>query len=498
MNIRHVCSRLLLCICVTHLIYMGARGWVHAEELDDRLPVHVDGRLGFIDLSGNLLFLTEFSTYDDGRPEEPRWTEGFLWVRTNFIDRHGNRLSPKALGDFDFMYRPSFRQGYAHVSVQDADRELYGIIGTSGRIVFTSPRPFRDTDFADNLHPVPLAGGFGYIDTNGTVAVAGPFEAARDFQEGLAWVRQNGKWGAIDCTGRYTVRPDYADVHNSGFCCGHAWVRRAKRWGLIDTSGRTILKPQYDSVGSIRGELACVESKGRWGVVDSTGRYRIRPRYDKIEPLWGAESLWKIQYNGKHGLATSEGTVTLPVDYDEICGFIGTNAYTWIRKGDLGGIIDRSGTLVVQPIYDILHPSFEEGLAPFRLKGKCGYVNQHFRVVIEPRFGPNNFNEYFSCGRARIRDRNGKYGFIDSNGGFVIPARYDRAAWKFKYDLASVATGKYPESPQWGVINAHGEIVVPLEYDGAAVVRPGIVKLYKGSSYGYLRVPDTWIWALRE
>jgi hypothetical protein len=463
--------------------------------------VHVNGHLGFIDLSGKLLFETEFRDYDDGLRGEPNWSEGFLWVDDNLINFDGKPLSPEPIEPFDWMYNPepSFQNGRVFVSTGSGARKRYRIIDTSGRSIFSSPSPFQECDFEEGLHPVPLDGGYGYIDTNGTVAIVGQYEQAKSFRGGLAWVRDHGKWGAIDRTGTYAIRPTYDDAHYTGFCEGHAWVRTARSWGLVDKLGRQRIAPQFDEVGPARGGVFCVKRGERWGVVDNKGAFRIPLRYDRVEPVSGTDSLWNVQRDGKHGIVTSDGTEALPVEYDRISGFSHSSGLGWVRKGALAGLIDKTGSFVRDLGYDHISPDFQEGLAPFGLNGKTGYMDRAFRVVIAPQFLPENDVRWgFSCGRTRYCGEEGLYGYIDTSGQIVVAPRYDDAAYRFEYGLAWVAVGKLLASPKYGVVDTTGTLVVPLEYSSARVVRPGIVKLSVGHRYGYMRVPGTWIWEPSE
>lgn len=501
LNTSKLRALLLIWLCVFQLprALLGAE--TDDPPLPDRLPVHVNGHLGFIDLSGKLLFMTEFKDYGDGLGYEPFWSEGFLWVDDNFIGFDGKPLSPQPLAPFDWMHipEPPFQDGRVHVSTGSGSNTLYRIIDTSGRTIFSSPTRYGEFGFEEGLHPVPLAGGYGYIDTNGTVAIAGPYEQARSFRAGLAWVRDHGKWGAIDRTGKYAVRPNYEDAHYAGFCEGHAWVRNSRGWGLVDTFGRQRIKPQFDEVGRIRGGLTCVKRGERWGVVDSKGILRVPLRYDRVEPIFRTDSLWDVQDDVKHGIVTSDGVEALPVEYDEIGGFRDSSGLARVTKGGLHGLVDKTGGLALSPVYDSISPDFKEGLAPFCLNGKWGYMDRAFRIVIAPQFMPKNDVGWgFSCGRSRFRDDEGRYGYIDTSGQIVIAPRYDDAEYRFQHGLAPVTIGKYPAVQKHGVIDTRGTLVVPLEYGSARVVRPGIVRLSIGRRYGYMRPPGTWIWEPSE
>lgn len=82
---------------------------------------------------------------------------------------------------------------------------------------------------------------FAFIDIE-TGAEITPFifEANRDFTEGLAAVRYNGKWGFIDYSGNWVIPPVY--LRANSFSEGLAAVQNADNlWGFIDMQGQQVI-----------------------------------------------------------------------------------------------------------------------------------------------------------------------------------------------------------------------------------------------------------------
>jgi hypothetical protein len=91
--------------------------------------------------------------------------------------------------------------------------------------------------------------GVRFIGRTGNVAISRPFESARDFQEGAAAVRENGRWGYIDRAGEFLIPPRYAEAGSfreglaeaTPFVQGLAAVRvGTDRISYINTKGRTV------------------------------------------------------------------------------------------------------------------------------------------------------------------------------------------------------------------------------------------------------------------
>ena len=52
--------------------------------------------------------------------------------------------------------------------------------------------------FSDGLAQVRINGKWGYINTDGQVAIPAAFDSATPFRDGLAQVTQGGKWQYVD------------------------------------------------------------------------------------------------------------------------------------------------------------------------------------------------------------------------------------------------------------------------------------------------------------
>lgn len=85
-----------------------------------------------------------------------------------------------------------------------------------------------------------------------------------------------------------------------------------------------------------------------------------------------------------------------------------------------------------------------------------------------------------AVGRARVKT-NKKYGFINTSGGMVIPARFDEAD-NFDNDgyCRVKLDGKY------GLINDSGDFVVPPKYDAMENLLNGWYEVAQGDVWGYV------------
>ncbi len=125
---------------------------------------------------------------------------------------------------------------------------------------------------------------------------------------------------------------------------------------------------------------------------------------------------------------------------------------------------------------------FSENLLCVKKDGKWGYVNKKGEYVIKAKYDvAYNFNE---CGIARIGQKNEHqiliYGYINKKGETVSKAKYKEATDFYDCGLAAVK-----DYDGWGIIDEKGELVVKCKnkkieiYDSGAI----IVTESKGNTY---------------
>ena len=94
------------------------------------------------------------------------------------------------------------------------------------------------------------------------------------FNQGLAKVKKEKKWGFIDTTGNVVVKSKYNEVEN--FSDGSARVRLGQKWGLVDTTGAEIIKPTFDWIYDYDANgVAKVKLNGMEYYMDKRGQ-RVR------------------------------------------------------------------------------------------------------------------------------------------------------------------------------------------------------------------------------
>jgi|GEM_PF-403245 len=281
------------------------------------------------------------------------------------------------------------------------------------------------------------------------------------FSEGLASVKLNGKWGAIDRSGNEIVPIKYDNVWS--FSEGLASVKLNGSWGVIDKYGNEVVPIEYDEIWSFSEGLASVKLNGSWGVIDKYGNEVVEIKYD--HPVVFKEGLASVSINEKYGIIDKLENEVVPLEYDSTSDF--SEGLASVGLNNKWGVVDKLGNEVLPLEYDspII---FSEGLAITTLNGKKIFIDKLGNKVMLVKYdSASNFRE----GLAFVM-LNNKKGFIDKLGNEVIPPKYDAIIGDFTEGLVTVFI-----NDKCGAIDKSGNEVVPLKYDYVADFGEGLVSV---------------------
>ncbi|MFN8671177.1 MAG: WG repeat-containing protein [Candidatus Sericytochromatia bacterium] len=129
------------------------------------------------------------------------------------------------------------------------------------------------------------------------------------------------------------------------------------------------------------------------------------------------------------------------------------------------GFIDTSGNISIIAKFDYAG-NFINDVSVIRIKNLYGFVNNKGEV-LEPQF--YEIKNYTDDNFLIVRDKNGKYGFIDKNNLKIVVKPLYEEAFPFYEDLAKV---KY--NNKYGFIDRNGKLVIQAKYDYAEKFSDGI------------------------
>ena len=255
-----------------------------------------------------------------------------------------------------------------------------------------------------------------------------------------------------------------------------------------DSRGHNIIKsPRYAMAGGdFLDERVGPLVKSKKSETIDMRKVVIQPQFDQVKGF--SEGLAAVRLGDKWGYIDKTGKlVILPQFYlaSEFSEGLAGVYYDKVGNRLIGGHIDKTGKIVTQGVGT---ERFSEGLAVASRDGKSGYIDKTGEFVIPPQFyDAKNFSE----GLAAVSWDNGqKRGFIDKTGKVVIQPQPFFMSF-FKEGLVRIsrtravpmADGTY----MFGYMDRTGKIVIPLQFHSASDFSEGLASVnHKDGRSGYI------------
>ncbi len=286
--------------------------------------------------------------------------------------------------------------------------KAWGLLDREGN-VSVEPAFSEIGAFTGPLAPARKKKTWGYIDASGAWAIEPAFEAARSFRDGRAGVQKGGKWGFIDTSGAFVIEPNHDGVTvfsdgRAGFNVGgtdlNGLLTIGGKWGVLDVDGAMIVKPTFDAFVGYSNGLCAVQKGGRTQVIDVRGKAVWKPKAGIFVGPFREDRAWAW-----------DGTTA-----DQLRRVV-SDAFEWLGEP----VFSDSGV-------------FSEGLCAVNVGGErsegeligglWGFVDRDGSIVIEPQF---DMADGFSAGFAAVKKK-GKWGLIGKSGTASIPLTYAEIA----------------------------------------------------------------------
>lgn len=263
-----------------------------------------------------------------------------------------------------------------------------------------------------------------YINQSGKSSIDLGFSAAENFSEGLAVVALNKKLGIINTKGQWIRQPDF-DTSSAFFKSGFLLAISKGKYFYINRRGQTLHIPDTVLPGGIFSEgLAPVY------IVKPFNSDGVKVPTTYLEFI---DSSGKVVLNHfiNDGIDYSE-YIRLEKEFRDGKAIIKT-------RNELGWdffFLDKKGRF--SPLY-----ATTRHLGDSLFLGAIGYYMSDIRIVDSNYYVAGQFQQKptqvgeFGNGLLAFRDKEGNWGYVNSNCQLKIPAKYS-AAFPFKNGYAFV------------------------------------------------------------
>lgn len=237
--------------------------------------------------------------------------------------------------------------------------------------------------------------------------------------------QSDGKWGLIDDTGAWKVKPTYSDMRLYGAGLAAALDSATGMWGYIDQDGQWAIEPQFSDTRPFNdyGAVAQDAQTSFWGVLNRQGKWIVDAKYYAMGDM--------VLGNFVPYRSSNE---------EDSWGYI------YIKTGKRNDVPPTFRGLGGWDSANGLGPATQDGTT-------WGYVNGYGQWKIEPQF---KAARRFASNRAAVQFDDGSWGYILPDGTRAFSAAFAEArefanGWAPVKDQATGLWGCSTVSGAWQV-----------------------------------------------
>ena len=264
-------------------------------------------------------------------------------------------------------------------------------------------------------------------------------------------------WGYINASGVFVIAPIFDNVTN--FSCGAALVEMDDEIKFIDKNGSFLPAPSFDMAYPFYYNYSTVYMSDGYGLMNNKFVMTIHPYFAHLGEM-GDNGLVvaKLDGSSKYGYVNAKGETKIAAMYDQAGGFKDGVAVVRLSKY---GAIDKSGKMIIQPVYEYGLWNLGKGLLGYRDKnGKCGILDKNGNTVVGAVY--YGFSSV-SDGLIAYVNKKEKIGYLDTKGAEVLSAIYYEA-WPFNEGQAWVKQSD-DDDARWMSIDKTGQVMFYLGED---------------------------------
>ncbi|MCQ2979052.1 MAG: WG repeat-containing protein [Clostridia bacterium] len=336
---------------------------------------------------------------------------------------------------------------------------------------------YENISFVEDRARVKLNNKWGFVDTNGDVAVSLIYDLVYDYSNGVAIVELNNKNGFVDKNGNEITAIIYDKIYQ--YVDGLAKVKKGQYYGFVNSQGKEIIPVKYNSVDDFSEGLAAVGQNNNYGYINQLGEVVIPLTYNYADAF--SEGLAYVKIGDKNCYINKKAEVVMNLDYDYLYTFDGGVAK--VRKNGLFGFINTQGKQVTPVTYDSASP-FVSNVSKVEKDGKFGYINRSGETII-----PIQFDQMFSVDNGYIRGiLNDKYYLFTTTGECKMKEMYYIGEFSCGRSCIGVYNAK-TKKVKYGYADVYLNKVIDTLYDEAETFSAdGTAKVKYKNKVGYIDV----------
>ncbi|MEP5612643.1 MAG: WG repeat-containing protein [Cyclobacteriaceae bacterium] len=280
-------------------------------------------------------------------------------------------------------------------------------------------------------------------------------------------VKYDGKWNLYNGFGTKVNRLPLQSLKTG--VGNHFMAQRNNYWGVIDFSGKTYINFKYDSL-DIAGDLYIAKFHSKWGILDKHGNWKIYPEFAEFR-------VYQELIVGRKGAAYSyfNRDQLLYKTTFHIEGQLGSSFIIKDEEEHLG-LLAPSGTIISYPSFTSI-----KRIGDYFVLSDSSFTNLadiEGKVLVS---GEQAYEDFGEVGEDYISARrNGRWGFVDSQGRLRVSNRYENVQ-AFQEDYAAIKL-----RGRWGFIDKSETLKVQPHYEEVSSFRKGLAIVKENEHFGII------------
>lgn len=261
-------------------------------------------------------------------------------------------------------------------------------------------------------------------------------------------VKKDGKYGIVKLNGETLISCLYDEIDIEGI---YIYALKNEEQTIFNTSGEKIEDQKYKSVYNVENTnyKITINDENKYGVLDENNNSIISNNYFYIGYL-GNNYFVVSGQNGKNGIIDNKGDVILDTKYDTIEKIEDTNLIDAVE------INTNTITLFNNEMKELNKMS---NANIFVEKNYIRIYSNKEQKYFNSNGEEKSNKEILSQNKIFSDVKDGKWGFVDSNGNVIVDYIYDDVTEQNSYGFAGIK-----KDGKWGSINEDGQVIIEPTY----------------------------------
>ena len=280
-------------------------------------------------------------------------------------------------------------------------------------------------------------------------------------------LQKNQKQGLADLNGKIIIPIEYDNIIVAGSCIN---AQKNGEVILFKPDGAKIQNNNLISMFQTENEkfIICVNNEEKYGIIDNNENQIIENKYFFLSYLW--EDYFIAKNENYFGIINSSNEIILNFEYDSLQKVEQTNIIEGLKNNKK--IYLNKNLKQIKEFEDIKRKMDNNYLKLYSITQKeLMYLDKDGNII-------ENI-DYLNT-KLFAKEENGKWGFINKAGEFIVNAKFDYVTEFNKYGFAGIM-----KDEKWGVIDEAGTVIEEPKYKFDDEELPTFIGKYYETYLGY-------------